>query len=138
MLFSHQEARTNIDKFLVYTSFSFLLYTSFSFIQVSRFYYIQVSIQVPSFFVYILGFIFMAFLVQKLICTVNIWFNFLLGSFSQFNLLNLFISEVYAKRWPKCSCISIQKLMLPKIWLIFFFLTLTVRGPLTVQRKDFK
>ena len=55
---------------------------------------------------------FMAFLAQKLINTINIWFNFVFGSvFEQDHLLNLFISGVYAKRWPKCARISIQKLM---------------------------
>ena len=54
---------------------------------------------------------FMAFLAQKLIYTINIWFNFVFGSFfQQDHLLNLFISGVYAKRWPKCARISIQKL----------------------------
>ena len=38
-------------------------------------------------------------------------FNFVFGSFfQQYHLLNLFISGVYAKRWPKCARISIQKL----------------------------
>ena len=56
--------------------------------------------------------VFMAFLAQKLIYTINIWFNFVFGSFfEQDHLLNLFILGVYAKRWPKCARISIQKLM---------------------------
>ena len=80
---------------------------------------------------------FMAFLARKLIYTINIWFNFALGSFFELdNLLNSFISGVYAKRWSKCARISIQKLMQPKIWSMIFFLTLTVRGPF--HRKDFK
>ena len=80
---------------------------------------------------------FMAFLAQKLIYTINIWFNFVFGSFfEQYHLLNLFILGVYAKRWPKCACISMQKLMQPKIWSMIFFLTLIVRGPF--HRKDFK
>ena len=54
--------------------------------------------------------------------------------FEQDHLLNLFILGVYAKRWPKCAHISIQKLTLPKIWLMIF-LTLTVRGPF--HRQDF-
>ena len=63
-------------------------------------------------FVYILGFIFMAFLAQKLIYIINIWFNFVFGSiYEQDHLLHLFISGVYAKRWPKYARISIQKLM---------------------------
>ena len=38
-------------------------------------------------------------------------FNFLFGSFfEQDHLLNLFILGVYAKRWPKCTSISKQKL----------------------------
>ena len=81
---------------------------------------------------------FMAFLAQKLIFTINIWFNFVFGSFLEQDhlLLNLFVSGVYAKRWPKCAHISIQKLMQPKIWPMGFFLYLTVRGPF--HRKDFK
>ena len=80
---------------------------------------------------------FMAFLAQKLIYTINIWLNFVFGSFfEQDHLLNLFISGVYAKRWPKYARISIQKLMQPKIWSMIFFLTLTVRGPF--HRKDYK
>ena len=80
---------------------------------------------------------FMAFLAQKLIYTINIWFNFVFGSFFEQNhLLNSFILRAYVKRWPKCARISIQKLMQPKIWSMIFFLTLTVRGPF--HRKDFK
>ena len=80
---------------------------------------------------------FMAFLAQKLIYTINTWFNFMVGSFfGQDHLINLFILGVYGKRWPKCARISIQKLMSPKIWSITFFLNLTVRG--TFHRKDFK
>ena len=42
---------------------------------------------------------FMAFLAQKLIYTINIWSNFVFGSFfEQDHLLNVFISRVYAKR----------------------------------------
>ena len=53
-----------------------------------------------------------SFLSQKRIYTINIWFIFVFGSlFEQDHLLNLFISGVYAKRWPKCARISIQKLM---------------------------
>ena len=76
-------------------------------------------------FVYILGFIsFLAFLAQKLIYTINIWFNFAFGSFFEQNhLLNLFILRVYAKRWSKCARISLQKLMWPKIRSINLFLT---------------
>ena len=72
----------------------------------------------------------MAFLEQKLIYTINIWFNFQFGSFFvQHYLLNLIILGVYAKIWPKCSHISKQKLMQPKIWSIIFCLTLTFGGP---------
>ena len=49
--------------------------------------------------------------------------------FEQDHLLNLFISGVYAKRWPKCARISMQNLKCPKILWMSFFLTLTVRGP---------
>ena len=54
-------------------------------------------------FIDILGFIFfMAFLAQKLIYTINVWFNFVFGSFfEQDHLLNLFIFGVYGKRLPK-------------------------------------
>ena len=52
----------------------------------------------------------MPFLAQKLIYTVNI-FNFVFGSFfEQDHLLNLFILRVFAKRSPKCECISKQSL----------------------------
>ena len=62
-------------------------------------------------FTFLVSFV-MAFLAQKLIYTINIWFNFVFGSFfEQDRLLNLFILEVYAKRWPKCARISIQKLI---------------------------
>ena len=45
---------------------------------------------------------FMAFLVKKPISTINMWFNFVFGSFFELeHLINLFISGVYAKRWPK-------------------------------------
>ena len=55
---------------------------------------------------------FMAFLVQQLISKINVWFNIVLGSFfEQDHLLNVFILGVYAKRWPKCARISIQKLV---------------------------
>ena len=76
------------------------------------------------------GFIFMAFLSQKLIYTINIWFNFVPGScFRKDHLLNLIILGVYAKGWPKCARISKQKLMQHKIWSMIFFLTLAVRRP---------
>ena len=55
---------------------------------------------------------FMASLAHKLIYTINIWFNFVFGSFfEQDRLLNLIILGVYAKRWPKYACFSKQKLM---------------------------
>ena len=42
---------------------------------------------------------FMAFLAQKLIYTINIWFNFVFSSFfEQDHLFNLFVLRVYAKR----------------------------------------
>ena len=56
--------------------------------------------------------------------------------FKQDHLLNLIVLGGYAKRWPKYARISKQKLMLLKIWLIIFFLTLPVRGHFL--RKDFK
>ena len=52
----------------------------------------------------------MAFFAERLINIINIWFNFVFGScFEQGHLLNLLILGVYAKRWPKCPDISIQK-----------------------------
>ena len=87
-------------------------------------------------FIFLVSF-FMAFLAQKLIYTINIWFNFVFGSFfEQDHLLNLITLRVYAKRWPERARISKQKLMQPKIWLMICFLTLTVRRPFC--RKDFK
>ena len=72
----------------------------------------------------------MAFLVQNLICTINIWLTLCLAHFfEQDHLINIFISGVYAKRWPKCARVSVQNLMCPKILWMSFFLTLTVRGP---------
>ena len=59
---------------------------------------------------------FTASLAQKLICTINIWFNFVFGSFfEQYRLLNLNILGVYVERWPKYACILKQKLMQPRI-----------------------
>ena len=53
-----------------------------------------------------------AFLEQKQIYTINIWFNFVPGVFfEQDHLLNLIIFGVYAKGWPKYVRISKQKLM---------------------------
>ena len=79
----------------------------------------------------------MAFLSQKLIYTINIWFNFVPGScFRKDHLLNLIILGVYAKGWPKCARISKQKLMQHKIWSMIFFLTLAVRRP--CPRKNFR
>ena len=50
---------------------------------------------------------FKAFLAQKMINTINIWYNSVFGSFfEQDHLLNLIILEFYAKRWPKCAHIS--------------------------------
>ena len=81
---------------------------------------------------------FLAFLAQNLIYAVNIWFKFMFGSFfQQDHLLNLFISGVYAKRWPKCPYVFQYKNWCnPKSDQWFFFLTLTVRWPF--HRKDFK
>ena len=52
--------------------------------------------------------------------TINICSN-LTHFFEQDYLLNLVIVGVYEKRWPKCPRISKQKIVQPKIWLIFFF-----------------
>ena len=80
----------------------------------------------------------MAFLAQKLIHIINIWFNFVPGSFfGQYHPSNLIILGVYAKRWPKCERISRQKLIQHKIWSkTFFFLTLAVRRHF--HKKEFK
>ena len=52
----------------------------------------------------------MAFLVQKLIYTINLWFNFVLSSFfEKDHQLNLNILEVYAKIWPNCALNLKQK-----------------------------
>ena len=54
----------------------------------------------------------MAFLMQKLIYTINIWFNFVLGPFfKQNHLSKLIILGGHAKRSPKYVCISKQKLI---------------------------
>ena len=68
----------------------------------------------------------MAFLAQKLIYIINIWFSFVFGWF--FEQLNFFISGVYAKRWPKCARISHTKTDVAQN-LIDFFPNLTLRGP---------
>ena len=53
-----------------------------------------------------------AFLEQKLIYTINIWLNFVFGSFvEQDHLLNLIIWGTYDKTQPKCARISKQKPM---------------------------
>ena len=55
---------------------------------------------------------FMVFLAQKLIYTINIWFNFVFDSlFEQDRLLNLTILGDFANRWCKYARISKQKLM---------------------------
>ena len=62
--------------------------------------------------VYILGFIFYGVSRAKTDLHNKYIVNFKFGwFFEQDHLLNLFISGVYAKRWPKCARISIQKLM---------------------------
>ena len=63
-------------------------------------------------FVNILGFIFCGVSRAKTDLHNKYIFNFVLGSFfEQDHLLNLIILGVYAKSWPKCARISIQKLM---------------------------
>ena len=60
-----------------------------------------------TFFVYILALIF-----YGVIYTINIWFNFVFGSFSKHDHLFIFtILGISAKRWTKCGRISKQKLM---------------------------
>ena len=56
---------------------------------------------------------FMAFLTNRLIYTIGIWFHFLCLShfFEQNQLLNLIFLGGYMKKWPRCACISKQKLM---------------------------
>ena len=80
---------------------------------------------------------FMAFLAQKLIYTINIWFNFVFGSFFEQDLqLNLFISGVYEKDDLNVHIFQFKNWCSPKTDQWFFFLTLTVRGPF--HRIDFK
>ena len=80
---------------------------------------------------------FMAFLEQKLIYAINIGFNFVPGSFfEQDHLLDLIILIVSRKEWPKCARISGQRPMQPKIWMMIFFLALTVGRQF--HRKDFR
>ena len=86
---------------------------------------------------------FVAFLAQKLIYPVNmwfnhrhkkrkdyvfsfrflwLWFNFVFGSFfEQDHLLNLTILGGYAKTWRKCARVSKQQLMQLKISSMVFF-----------------
>ena len=53
----------------------------------------------------------MPFLVQKTDLHSKYIFNFVFGPFFEQNhLLNLFILRVFAKRSPKCACISKQSL----------------------------
>ena len=71
---------------------------------------------------------FMAFLAQKLIYTINIWFNFVFGLFvEQDHLLNLFILGIYAKRLPiNVHVFQYKNWCSPKFdWLIFFWLPLS-------------
>ena len=80
---------------------------------------------------------FMAPLAQNLIYTTNIWFNFVFGSFFEPDrLLNLIILGAYAKRSPKYARFQNRNWCNPKYVRWFFFLTLTVRGPL--YWKDFQ
>ena len=81
-------------------------------------------------FVYIVGFIFMVFLVEKLIYTINKWFTFVPSWFSQQdNLSNLINLGVYVNGWPKYARILKLKLMWPIIWWMIFFRTLTAEDP---------
>ena len=72
---------------------------------------------------------FMAFLLQKLIYAITIWFNFVFfGSFfEQDHLLNLFILGVYVKSDLNVHVFQYKNWLSPKFDRWFFFLTLTVR-----------
>ena len=61
----------------------------------------------------------------------NKWFNFVFGLFfQQDHLLNLFISRVYAKRWPKCARTYFStKIDVAQNLMDDFCITLTDRGP---------
>ena len=79
---------------------------------------------------------YMAFLAQKLIYTINIWLNFVFGSFfKQDHLLSLFISGVMRKDDLNVHVFQYKNWCSPKYDRWFIFLTLTVRGPF--HRKDF-
>ena len=80
---------------------------------------------------------FMVFLARKLIYTINIWFNFVFGSFpEQDHLLSLIILKASAKRSPKCALFQNKNWCSPKSDRWIFFRTLTVRG--LFYMKDLK
>ena len=86
-------------------------------------------------FTFLLSFC-MAFLTQRLINTINVWFNFVFGSFfEQDHLWNLIILGVYGKEWPKCARILKQKLTQSKIWSMIFFSNLDCQK--TFPQKGF-
>ena len=73
----------------------------------------------------------MAFLAQKLIYTINMWFYFLSGSFfEQDHLINLTILGTYMGTYFKIETDVAKNLI------GYFFLTLTVGRPF--HREDFK
>ena len=80
----------------------------------------------------------MAFLAQKLIYTINIWFNFVFGSFfEEDHLLNLFISESLCEKMTQmCTYFNTKTNVAQNLIDDFFFQPLTVRGPF--HRKDFE
>ena len=79
---------------------------------------------------------FMAFLAQKLIYIINIWFNFVFGSFSeQDHLLNILISGVMWKDDLNVHIFHYKNWCSPNL-IDDFFLTWTIRGPF--YKKDFK
>ena len=73
-------------------------------------------------FVYILDFIFMAFLTQKLIYTINIWFNFVLDSFSNkiIILLTLIVLGGYCEKMTQIYTYFKTKTDVAQIWSINF------------------
>ena len=86
-------------------------------------------------FVYTLSFIFCEVLLLRLIYTINIWFNLVLGSyFEHYHPLNLITLRVYAK----CVLVHLfqnRNWFCPKLDGRIFFRILTFKGPFC--RNDF-
>ena len=78
----------------------------------------------------------MIFLTERLIYTINIWFNFVFGSFfEQDYLSNLIILGFMQKDDQMFTYFKIETDVTQNLMDDFFFI-LTVRGPF--HRKDFK